>query len=233
MRVLVVVFMCAACTPSSKSTERPQASHVDVAPPSLGDASSNASSSVAASPSVPSTQFPSAPTRSATLVCRPTTPPKGFVEHNGPKGDPAYNLPGCQSDAECKKSSERCTTVRTHVRDTRPTNKCTDDACLRDADCPSGTICVCGTDELSHRNRCAPGNCESDADCGGFTCGESMVHALPAGYDSRGPSVGLVSGRYCRSARDTCQSHADCPGAKCTFQDSAFRCARVPIPRPG
>ena len=208
MRFLWLSVAFAACTPSSKATDTGSVEPVGVLPQAT---TSGATSTVAA------------PIRGATAVCRATNPPKGVVEHRGPPGAADEKFSGCQSDAECSKATERCVTVRTHPRDGRPTNKCTDDACFRDVDCPTGHVCACGKDEVAHRNSCVPGNCQVDTDCGGFTCSTSWIPG----------DRGLSHGRYCRSIRDLCKADADCSNAKCIFKDGAFRCGQVPLPKPG
>lgn len=86
--------------------------------------------------------------------------------------------------------------------------------CVKDSECPSGNICVCG-DPVGH---CVSSTCTSNADCGaGLRC---------QSYD---PSHGCGMESFaCQTPDDTCESDADCQDtgslAYCDASSGAFTC---------
>jgi hypothetical protein len=97
--------------------------------------------------------------------------------------------------------------------DHRPTNTAACSAvgaCATDADCPSGTACVCEATRgvgSSPTSECLPSSCRVDADCGGGQlCSPSIAPGGPGG-------CGLEYFGYdCHTAGDECGIDADCKG---------------------
>ncbi len=83
-----------------------------------------------------------------------------------------------------------------------PTNRCTYDACLADADCGAKGLCTC--DERDG-NYCLTGNCRVDADCGakGFCSPSWVLCSLNGPYQP--------TGYYCHKSADECTTDDDCP----------------------
>jgi len=91
---------------------------------------------------------------------------------------------------------------------------CSVDACLVDGDCPAGSTCGCAADYYGgnggHVNLCFPSPCRVDSDCGASgVCSPSF-----SGY------CGALTGFYCHSTADTCNTDADCCGSTtaCRYQ---------------
>ena len=106
---------------------------------------------------------------------------------------------GCTSDADCTEHSEGWC-YRTDPNPSicgapsgRFVGRCSY-GCVRDDDCGSGMICVCG----EWTGQCAPSDCTTDADCGGLLC------------------VSSNEGFGCQRASDECMLSADCSGGYCT-----------------
>lgn len=77
--------------------------------------------------------------------------------------------------------------------------------CMEDADCSTGSICVCG-DVIG---QCEPASCVTDADCGGGS--------LCARYESLDLACGS-QGWECTTAADECLVHEDClNGMECVY----------------
>lgn len=129
---------------------------------------------------------PSAVSRTGT-TCELTTPGDGSGER-------------CTSDADCTSA---------------PHGFCTSDCycfygCVRDEECPSGSICLCN--ELA--GRCVPSTCGSDQECGQCLC-LSYYYYLCPGY----PSF------TCQTARDTCVGDQDCSSYDyCSFDGDHHFC---------
>ncbi|MEK6608301.1 MAG: hypothetical protein AABZ30_11615 [Myxococcota bacterium] len=119
--------------------------------------------------------------------------------------DKNWQYGNCHEDADCV-APERGTCVGTYEA-----CYCGATVCAEDADCGEGFVCLCtarlpeegGWRAWVGRNACVPGNCGSDADCGGARCEAS------AGGGCCPPTQ--FRGLFCRTAADTCASHADCP----------------------
>ncbi len=131
----------------------------------------------------------------ATAVACPQTPPSPGVD--------AGTRPSCNVDSDCTNPYWRCTE-----------HMCGSDACLVDADCPSGNICVCninaGVGLRAQGNVCAPASCQVDSDCGtGQYCAPSR------GY------CGSVDEYHCTSPKDACvdaaKDCAGCGGNSCSY----------------
>ena len=122
----------------------------------------------------------------------------------------ALALPGCEA---CK-ADEFCQRFSVHGRDV---GSCTKSNCARDADCP-GALCACGPPNL-----CATGNCRTADDCGGRECGIDRWR------------YGHGVGAFCRTANDTCSTHASCgPGKECAYVVDRWTCrTETPAPPPG
>lgn len=90
-----------------------------------------------------------------------------------------------------------------------PTFACVYDECASDADCPKGTVCICGSGIGTSRNACVPGNCHVETvresiECGGFSCAASL-----SSVDVRG-GPRKVEGYYCHTRYDQCRTDRDC-----------------------
>jgi hypothetical protein len=82
--------------------------------------------------------------------------------------------------------------------------QCSYQQCLTDSDCPTGTACGCANQfggNAIHTNTCVPSQCRVDSDCEGGVCSPSS-----------GAYCGSLTGFYCHSAADTCETNADCCG---------------------
>jgi hypothetical protein len=125
-----------------------------------------------------------------------------------PPGDAGPVSIPCSSDADCSPDGSFSSTP--FCLD----GSCNHDQCLVDSECPTGQLCLCGTNAgggwTSHANRCVPANCRVDADCG------------PNEYCS--PSRGYcggVSGYYCHTSADTCVDDVTdcaCGGNACVYE---------------
>jgi hypothetical protein len=92
--------------------------------------------------------------------------------------------------------------------------------CIKDSDCGTGKICVCGQPSM-----CADATCTSDADCGaGFVC---------RGYSTsqcEGPGVVLPNGFACQTTGDACLTHQQCKdGKRCGGDSGTFQCDVGPV----
>jgi hypothetical protein len=113
-----------------------------------------------------------------------------------PIGTPADAVPvvACSSDLDCRgDGSTQGLVCRGGYCDFGA------DECLVDADCASGSVCVCGNGAFQQPyNTCVAASCRIDADCG------------RNGYCS--PSLGgcgSVVGFHCRTRQDTCVDPTD------------------------
>jgi hypothetical protein len=85
--------------------------------------------------------------------------------------------------------------------------------CMIDADCATGTRCLCGT-----TNVCIVANCNADGDCA-------------AGQQCRLLSNCIMSAYLCTTDLDTCRDGPDCGSGKyCTFKDDRRQCAPALCP---
>jgi hypothetical protein len=111
----------------------------------------------------------------------------------------------CQSDADCADMPHGYCTSGGQV----PGTFCAY-GCVKDSECGAGSICVCGEPV----GRCVGSTCTSDTECGaGLRC---------QSYDQ---SHGCGILRFaCQTARDTCQSDADCRGGFCDGASGVFTC---------
>jgi hypothetical protein len=159
----------------------------------LGDAGQCEGTAQGAPPSVP-------PEHRASPAACPRTPA------TAPDGG---SLPvSCSTDADCQGTSGA-----TYLHCVE--HGCGYDACLVDADCPSGQACVCdaaaGGGTRSPGNACVPAACHVDADCGGG------AYCVP----SRAVGCGGVDGLHCTSRADTCVDPTidckACGGTTCAY----------------
>ena len=129
-------------------------------------------------------------------------PPTG-----GSGGQP---LPGmCTVDTDCTMGANgRCIFGRVG-------KYCTYDACFKDADCGTRTVCMCGTPGGTGAHCGQPG-CHIDADCPGSWCSPT--------FSSCGNYSGVV-GYACHTPADECVNDADCSAmggaAYCMYMPSS------------
>jgi hypothetical protein len=144
--------------------------------------------------------------RAAAVACGRSSPSGRTASSGAPASSAPYTGSACSSDRECTGNGSDPTP---YCRG----NQCGIDECLVDADCASGTVCVCGSDAgwgtLFLRNVCVAASCRIDADCG------------PNGYcsPSRG-YCGSVNGFNCHTPQDTCIDPAKdcgCGGNACVY----------------
>jgi len=143
-----------------------------------------------------------------------------------PKAPPAKpaTAGSCTSDGDCKDGREgRCKDVYLGHGMSRAI--CTYDTCASDSDC-EGKLCLCGA-SYEGRNACFAANCHDDADCpAGNKCAD--VPSTATG--------GLISsGRYCRTAKDTCTEHSCGDQKTCAFTATTgtWECVTSKYPPPG
>jgi len=128
-------------------------------------------------------------------------------------GAPDAGVTACTLDADCMDAEDgpgHCL----H-------GQCGLDECLTDDDCGAGQACGCGSEfsgDTAHVNQCVSANCRVDADCGSNgVCSES-----------KGGYCGGITGFYCHTASDQCQTDADCCEGvtTCAYQPSlgSWRC---------
>lgn len=110
----------------------------------------------------------------------------------GPGGGGAFD---CTEDSDCSDGlNGRCVFGRIAM--------CSYDECFEDADCPTGTLCQCGTPTgIGHQ--CMTAECRVDADCPGSWCSPT--------FDTCGAYTG-VTAYYCHTAQDECTNDTDCGG---------------------
>jgi hypothetical protein len=133
----------------------------------------------------------------------------------------------CYAHDDCADGSNgRCSGANSSIW------RCSYDGCFADADCPSGSHCVCGlVTEVKldggferargNENRCVRGNCALDRDCGdaGY-CSHSSgpVFCNPAGGRRH------AWGDYCHTSQDVCIDDSDCRGRSiCDFDPDSQR----------
>ena len=99
------------------------------------------------------------------------------------------------------------------------------ESCQSDADCPAGTLCMCGSkgDEMNAvvptSNRCVPAECRTDADCSGP--GAHCVMQAPRSL--------AEAQFYCRDATDKCQGDDDCGSSeRCLYDTDTSKWACKP-----
>lgn len=87
------------------------------------------------------------------------------VRAAGDVATPELYKPSCQSDADCVEGRNgRCKYYASYWgTNGQMSLRCTYDACITDADCPSGSICYC--DGAGDANICVVAKCRTDADC--------------------------------------------------------------------
>lgn len=87
--------------------------------------------------------------------------------------------------------------------------------CEADADCPGGTVCICGADGVG---MCGLAACTSAGDCG-------PGRACRVKTDARGCSIGLEVELVCYGPGDECLRDADCPKSTTAFPEGGpMRC---------
>ncbi len=139
-----------------------------------------------------------------------------------PAFDPGDGSGSCIKDVECTTGlNGRC------VAFLGQPHFCSYDACTKDADCGSASICSCRNPAQFQANACFHGNCQIDADCGGG--GYCSPSAVNIGPDC---ALGVQQGSYgyfCHTAADECVNDADCPATMgepaCLFQVDKARWA--------
>ncbi len=109
---------------------------------------------------------------------------------------PGVEVPAgwCNSNADCTSGTDgRCVPSILTAQ-----CSCEYDACFADADCPGGDVCACSG--VFSGNACVSGSCRVDADCGaGGFCSPTVDHCS-----------GVITGYFCRTAKDTCTDDKDC-----------------------
>lgn len=86
--------------------------------------------------------------------------------------------------------------------------------CLCDADCPSGSSCICANEVSAWgeepANYCATATCDSAADCDGYACrsGSGGCDGSPT-----------VSGFRCATEVDDCHFNHECDYDQCAYDD--------------
>lgn len=133
----------------------------------------------------------------------------------------------CQKNEDCTAhTGGRCVYTFQQEADAPPNGnlgtRCLYDACAIDSDCPSSSVCQCGSGGNSP-NTCGPiGDCRIDTDCASGFCSPSRDGcAVPNGY-------------FCHTPADQCSNDADCEGqgglsAKCIVDPStkAWVCQEI------
>ncbi|HEY5448703.1 MAG TPA: hypothetical protein VIQ54_08115 [Polyangia bacterium] len=113
----------------------------------------------------------------------------------------------CTSDADCTAAAGG-TCAKSALL-----TRCEYQMCMIDADCATGTRCLCGT-----TNACIVANCNADGDCA-------------AGQQCRLLSNCIMSAYLCTTDLDTCRDGPDCGSGKyCTFKDGRRQCAPALCP---
>jgi hypothetical protein len=155
--------------------------------------------------------------------------PDGFFDTAG--GVPVVPVDGCPAtDTASGASGASCTTYAQCTTDAGTQyclhQRCSEDECLVDADCPAGTMCTCRTWILGSArfrgNLCLPTGCRTDADCPGGTC------LLAAGG-----LCNSVIGKYCHRASDACGPGGPCcqSPATCSYSTETGHWGCVVLPR--
>jgi hypothetical protein len=81
--------------------------------------------------------------------------------------------------------------------------------CETDADCGSGSVCICDDSNSPTGGTCHGASCRTDADCG--------TDGLCAQQYDR---CGTITSFSCLTSSDECASAQDCPGAACVIDES-------------
>ncbi len=85
--------------------------------------------------------------------------------------------------------------------------------CRTDADCGSGSICVCA-DPVGY---CAQSTCKSDSSCSGYLCSSYVAN----------PGCGGTA-FACQTAGDSCAGDSDCPsGYQCSYDGAHHACVQI------
>lgn len=117
--------------------------------------------------------------------------------------------PGCTQDSDCVESPHGyCAGVPGGI------GCYCNYGCIRDADCASGQICLCGTPA----GRCVASTCETDQSCGQGLC--LSYEPMPGC-----PSISFA----CQTADDTCASDSDCTGSggMCSLVNGVHACQGI------
>jgi hypothetical protein len=137
--------------------------------------------------------------------------PQGRPENNAcPQSPLAKNYPDAGSMA-CSQAAD-CT-LRQCLH-----GKCSADECVIDSDCSTGSACGCAADYYGgngvHGNPCVMAQCRVDVDCGPVGSGFCSP--------SFGERCGGLTGYFCHSSADTCNTDADCCGSTpaCRYQST-------------
>jgi hypothetical protein len=123
----------------------------------------------------------------------------------------------CASDAECTARFPHAICANAHKLlgycGCFPT-------CLKDDDCPAGSICICGTPG----GTCVAASCTGDASC-------PAGHACLSSTASCAGGMGTFS---CDKAEDECIADSDCAtGMKCVQQADRRKCVAACMLTPG
>jgi len=117
---------------------------------------------------------------------------------------PASDLPRANGEP-CGSAGETCSEFQYgYCVNGGSTHYCAS-GCVTDADCGSGSVCVCESADSPTGGRCAPADCKTDKDCGTGLC---------ATYDLVCGGTGFA----CQSAKDACVSSDDCTSGICNYQ---------------
>jgi hypothetical protein len=132
-------------------------------------------------------------------TCSPGAPFFTTIEQTDASVADGVTPPACVRDDDCRAGFTMDTGAT--VAGKCVAAKCNFDACLTDADCATGYACTCQGNTHAPGNVCLKAQCRVDADCGpNGLCSESS---------SASPFYG-ITGRYCRTPKDTCHVDSDC-----------------------
>lgn len=132
-------------------------------------------------------------------------------------GFSAPQPPPCQHDAECDAEGSICFEGTCHLPP----------VCEQQSQCGAGQTCLCalwnptpdvGGGGYHAANRCVPAQCENARDCGGRECAVTQ------------DQCGQLSGVYCRTDHDECESTADCGGTgRCSYvtEQARWQCVEA------
>ncbi len=123
--------------------------------------------------------------------------------------------PECEFDADCTERAHGYCAVSGGGFE--PTQARCHYGCVRDADCPESSICLCG-EPVGH---CVRADCTTDAECGEGLC---------AGTVTQTPCGGDAVAFACQTQSDACQSSADCAANEgCEVTPQGRRCVPLAV----